>query len=338
MNIVKLDGPMPQGSWFSESSKPFTSDLEESWTLKLDIDFNEQYFMAAKNWIYLAPFFAPHGYHLYVLPRGTHAVRPPASPKASQDDTYPFARRVYTHERELDFYKIQFTNVLTLRRHDAIYGTIRFRSLTISPSMDWCLWFYQGQWGADAFSIRDPFKSISEMFDIAEAFFEGLEFLHEKRIAHGDIAENNVVVNKIGRYELKIPNTRAPDVVKYAFIDFDASVIFPEDTDVTKVRVPRGDRLPLHALGLFPGELCNPFEEDVKCLANTLQEWTRNMEAVIPEIGPFFDGILKNKDARCPSAAQCLQELRRIRSRLNTAQLDHPPLGSFWRDGKLFKH
>ncbi|KAJ2924350.1 hypothetical protein H1R20_g12738, partial [Candolleomyces eurysporus] len=131
------------------------------------------------------------------------------------------------------------------------------------------------RWGADAFSIRDPFKSISEMFDIAEVFFEGLEFLHEKRIAHGDIAENNVVINKIGRYELKIPNTRAPDVVKYAFIDFDASVIFPEDTDVTKVRVPRGDRLPLHALGLLPGELCNPFEEDVKCLTNTLQEWTR---------------------------------------------------------------
>jgi hypothetical protein len=63
------------------------------------------------------------------------------------------------------------------------------------------------------------------------------------------------------------------------------------------------------------------------------QSSMQTMESVVPEIGPFYDGILKNH-AHCPTAEQSLQELRRIRSNLTDLQLEHPRLAFFWENGE----
>ena len=78
----------------------------------------------------------------------------------------------------------------------------------------------------------------------------------------------------LGRGNYGVPDMRAPDTTRYAFIDWDAARIFEDGTDIESVRVPRDMRKPALLLGL-PEGLCNPFKDDVRCLTNVLQRWVR---------------------------------------------------------------
>jgi hypothetical protein len=80
-------------------------------------------------------------------------------------------------------------------------------------------------------------------------------------------------MNVIGRNPSDPSKTRMPGEVRYAYIDFGASLIFPENADLDTVAAHR-ELMNIHRRLKIPPGLCNPFK-DVRCLAWELQRWTR---------------------------------------------------------------
>jgi hypothetical protein len=67
---------------------------------------------------------------------------------------------------------------------------------------------------------------------------------------------------------------RSADSVRYAYIDYDASVAFPEDSDIETLRTDRLMRNPIRYMGYPPG-ICNPFKDDILCMTNMTQTMVR---------------------------------------------------------------
>ena len=67
---------------------------------------------------------------------------------------------------------------------------------------------------------------------------------------------------------------REPGKVRYAYIDYDLSALFPEDTDIRTVSIPRIKTVQHRSMGLGDGP-CNPFTDDVRSLAHTLERSIR---------------------------------------------------------------
>ncbi|KAJ2917192.1 hypothetical protein MD484_g3260, partial [Candolleomyces efflorescens] len=67
----------------------------------------------AANWTFLIPFFKSKGYHLYVWDVKKFVAIQPEGPAASHDgpNPYPYGRRFYKTEEELDFYYIEVGTV-----------------------------------------------------------------------------------------------------------------------------------------------------------------------------------------------------------------------------------
>jgi hypothetical protein len=72
----------------------------------------------------------------------------------------------------------------------------------------------------------------------------------------------------------ELNDLRASGSVHYAFIDFDSSIAFPENADLSTLLVQRLMRNPVLYMGLKPG-LCDPFKDDVLCLTATTQTMVR---------------------------------------------------------------
>ncbi|KAG6823079.1 hypothetical protein H0H92_011475, partial [Tricholoma furcatifolium] len=131
-----------------------------------------------------------------------------------------------------------------------------------------------------------PFETIGEAVEFFRQIFEGLEFMHENNIRHGDCKYDNIMADAVHLYKTPphpfnsgqtldfsgLPSvifsrTRKP--VKYYLIDFDLAKEYPSGTPRLE-RVPwGGDRsVPEHKLGVP----CDPFPVDVYCLANCIRE------------------------------------------------------------------
>ena len=67
---------------------------------------------------------------------------------------------------------------------------------------------------------------------------------------------------------------RLADSVHYAYIDYDASVAFPEDSNIETLRTDRLMRNPIRYMGYPPG-ICSPFRDDVLCLTGMTQTMVR---------------------------------------------------------------
>ncbi|KAJ3538566.1 hypothetical protein NMY22_g5109 [Coprinellus aureogranulatus] len=321
------------------------------------------------KWKYLAPFFASHGLHIYEYVHGTlRFVRPPAHPKCnnSQSEQYPWARGYHEEEEDLDFNHIMAVRVWPARTDDGHEVMIRLssgqgeseelkvirrlntpearsdsRNYTIpilnTLTVEGLVFVVMPRWHPLSFHPWIRADSVSELFDIAEMHYEGLQFMHEKRVAHRDICPPNCVMNLLCREGRTRYGLRKRGEVHYAFIDFDASMAFPEDTDLDTVTVERlSERRPALSLHLEPGP-CNPFKDDVLNLTDTLENFVRVAQPIVPEIGTFFDNILKGDYDRCPSAAEALKTLRELRANVSEAQLNAAPKGNVYnsRNGRI---
>ena len=56
----------------------------------------------------------------------------------------------------------------------------------------------------------------------------------------------------------------------------------------------------------------------------------------MPEVGPFFESMMMKDPEKRFSARQALEAFRQIRSQLSPAQLNHVPVGRFWKEGLSF--
>lgn len=166
----------------------------------------------------------------------------------------------------------------------------------------------------------------------ADTLLEGLTFLHENRIAHRDIDPRNTVANVLSGAP-RLNDAEAfkllhLSVARFAYIDFDAAVIFPMDAAIEEVVLEREMCLGVCDLRLPRGP-SNPFNDDVVVLLSVLQRCTRVLEDEIPQFGPLFDGYLK--DLSPPPAAVVLEAFRRLCSGLTQGQLDHVPKKRVWK-------
>ncbi|KAJ3538571.1 hypothetical protein NMY22_g5106 [Coprinellus aureogranulatus] len=315
------------------------------------------------RWQSMLPFFASHGLHLYEYSPGTgkEAV-PPSQPKSSHSHAmpWPWARNAYNREEDLEFSFLTTARVWPARDANGHEVIIRLASSGPSASEElnvfWRLntpeargdprnhtlpvlgylnfndlvFVVMPRWETVAHSPWAPACSVLELLELAEVFYEGLEFLHEKRIAHRDIYTSNTVMDVLVPLGEDVYNLRTPGAVRYAYIDYNVSITFPLDTDIDALQTDRLMRGPIRDRGLKPG-LCNPFKDDVICLTGMAQTMVRVIDNVVPEIGSFFDSILRCKYEEVPSAREALRSFRELRAKVTEHQLKQPPGGVYWK-------
>ncbi|KAG6901306.1 hypothetical protein C0995_013876 [Termitomyces sp. Mi166 len=133
-----------------------------------------------------------------------------------------------------------------------------------------------------------PFKTVGEAVEFFRQTFEGLEFMHEHNIAHGDCKHNNIMADAhhlfdapphpFSRYMKRDFSKKASLVasptskpVKYYLIDFDLSKEYLPGAPRLEEPPWGGDRtVPEHLLPNAPP--CDPFPVDVYCLGNVVRE------------------------------------------------------------------
>lgn len=60
------------------------------------------------------------------------------------------------------------------------------------------------------------------------------------------------------------------------------------------------------------------------------------IDNVVPEVGTFFDSILRCDYEEVPSATEVLKSFRDFRTQLTEEQLSQPPGGIFWKGEHKF--
>ncbi|KAH6909467.1 other/AgaK1 protein kinase [Coprinopsis sp. MPI-PUGE-AT-0042] len=317
-------------------------------------------------WKNLSPFFLEHGYKLYEPSRHHHIVPPAASKLASlEDQRYPYARRLenVTDNEQFMFHGIQSLRIWAARDklgREVIIQIICFqgegsdeaqvyrrlntlearrdpRNHTL-PVLEWLeyedkfTFVVVPRWGPTIFG--PGFENAAQLLHLGETLLEGLEFLHEHKIAHRDILVQNTVFNLLSsERELSsghFPHIRNPPEARYAFIDFDSSAIYPMDTDIESVECEREMRVGLAFVGLRPGK-CNPFRDDVLVLLRMLERYIRvSCGPWCPPTGYLFDENRKDV-VNPPTATQLLQRFRDMKATVTNEQLETLPNGMVWR-------
>ncbi|KAF6753298.1 other/AgaK1 protein kinase [Ephemerocybe angulata] len=373
MRAVKVDSLKASVYWTFRSwmhGFPIKQDMS-SWTAPypLSDEYRDELRGNASRWGFLSPFFKSHGYYLYDYNDRVGFVHSPAYPEPrardeSVRDPYPYPYRLWEQPHDLVFTAIETFRMWAARDESGREVIIRMISGPTSSdelkifqrlnstkaradprnhtlpvleylTFDGFVFVVMPRWG-DSFTCdvdQLPFSAVSEIFDLAETLFEGLEFLHENCIAHRDITHGNTVMNVIepmvfsGRSDM-----RKPGDVRYAYIDWDAAIIFPEGTDIRSVQVTREIRTTTISAGLVEG-LSNPFKDDVRFLTKALARYLRVTENEIPSIGIFFEDVLSRDDRNLPSAKECLTKLRDIRASTSKSILQSRPLYLHWHRG-----
>ncbi|KAG6827025.1 hypothetical protein H0H92_013507 [Tricholoma furcatifolium] len=133
-----------------------------------------------------------------------------------------------------------------------------------------------------------PFETIGEAVEFFRQIFEGLEFMHENNIRHGDCKPDNIMADAVHLFKVPphpfalqraldfksspFPSfSRTKKPVKYYLIDFDLSKEYPPGTPRLEEVPWGGDKsVPEHLIRRAPP--CDPFPVDVYCLGNCIRE------------------------------------------------------------------
>ncbi|KAF6753169.1 hypothetical protein DFP72DRAFT_761132, partial [Ephemerocybe angulata] len=315
------------------------------------------------EWQSLATSFASKGYHLYKYDAKRRRAYPPDAER-NLDSEYPYARIVEDcsadKEARLEFPVSRGMRVWPAR--DSLGHEVMIRLVTKAgdPPDEWLIYkklqevfddprnhtlpavaeaFYEccafvvtPRWDTNAIGRTEIFyDNLAQILDMTEAFLEGLEFLHENRIAHCNIREENMVMNALTDMYQGYHHLRDRAEVQYAFIDFGSAIIFPEDTDLSQALIPR----PVHASILDEGttkqEMYNPFIEDVRLLMRVLQNHVRHVDCQVRGIESLFRNVLKPTSR--PTASGTLASLRKIRKVYSESHLASSPKYLFWEPG-----
>ncbi|KAG5721941.1 hypothetical protein E4T56_gene18397, partial [Termitomyces sp. T112] len=181
---------------------------------------------------------------------------------------------------------------------------------------------YEGQWLAimPRWGIRPlgpPFQRIHEVFHLIHCLLKGLTFLHEHRIAHGDIKTDNILVNHVYR-DLFDNRSRSRALLRsqgkltYAFCDFDGSTMFPPSMTLDECRLPSHisfntlcDQAPPDT---FQGEFdFNPFAFDVGMLGILFCNRFQYLSRTVPMLAPLLDRMTTRFIERRLKASEALQ-------------------------------
>ncbi|GLB37865.1 putative expressed protein [Lyophyllum shimeji] len=134
-----------------------------------------------------------------------------------------------------------------------------------------------------------PFETVGEAVEFFRQLFQGLQFMHENNVVHGDCKYDNIMADLGGLFDspphpcwprmkrdftgrTPKPASRTTRPVKYYLVDFNLSQIYrPEDAPHVKTPPWGGDQtVPEFSIPGAPP--CDPFRVDVYCLGNAIRE------------------------------------------------------------------
>ncbi|RDB25045.1 hypothetical protein Hypma_007489 [Hypsizygus marmoreus] len=134
------------------------------------------------------------------------------------------------------------------------------------------------------------FETIGEIVEFFRQLFEGLNFMHQNLVCHGDIKYNNVMADSLHLYKspphpgwphraydmkssLTFRSSRTQTPVKYFLVDFGLSQRYKKEDALylTAGNWGAGDKTvpEFHA---HEDSLCDPFAVDVYCMGNIIRE------------------------------------------------------------------
>ncbi|RDB26627.1 hypothetical protein Hypma_005527 [Hypsizygus marmoreus] len=249
------------------------------------------------------------------------------------EHTYPFARRVYTSDDDAVF------DFASLRAWPARDGAGRDVVIKVVAPMelDILKWLNSPKARADPRNISIPvleyikyndytfvvmprwdigwehkFYTVADLMHAMGSYLQGVDFLHENRIAHCDLRVQNIGLNIIGTPTDSGRLARDPAHALYTIFDFGGSFIYPRDTPLEKA-------LPLEKN--TNGDV-NPFQVDVALLGSVFQTWFKPAEELLPQITTLLKEMVHDKPQKRIIIHQTLERFQEVHSNLRPDQLE----------------
>ncbi|KAG6818999.1 hypothetical protein H0H93_016498 [Arthromyces matolae] len=253
----------------------------------------------------------------------------PTGPPSCTAPTYPYARRAFTNDDEIQFItgshrvwpardrlgreviiklvsgREPTTELQVIRMVNTDSARKDHRNHTIpilefiSFGADW-VFVVMPRWPDHIFT--HDFATIAESFQCIEAILEVFDFLHEHHIEHNDVLAQNAGVNVItNRYAWFLEGLRDSSRVRYALYDFGRSLIH-------------------HTNG-------NWSMKEMKSVGRMFETPFR---AQIPSFGLLLDHMQRSEDGLGLTLCQALQRFQEIKSSLTREQLESPVHNRTW--------
>ncbi|RDB20454.1 Cyclin-dependent kinase 6 [Hypsizygus marmoreus] len=162
-----------------------------------------------------------------------------------------------------------------------------------------------------------PFpRTMKDVLLFMHCLLKALNYLHEHRIAHGDINPGNVLVNHFGRrfYDTSNPlrsDLQSRGLLTYALFDFGSSSIFPQTSKLQECRLPYHKSWSCTP-GYFPSDTMqgefdyNPFVHDVGMLGIMFCNEFQHLTIYVPILAPFLDRMVTRTLSRRFTASEAL--------------------------------
>ncbi|KAI0765735.1 kinase-like domain-containing protein [Trametes elegans] len=174
------------------------------------------------------------------------------------------------------------------------------------------------------------FSTVGDVIEFINQTLEGLAFLHRHRIAHRDVAIENIMMDAEclypdGHHPVRLEHTpdalyevkpllRGERFIRYYYIDFGLSLRFPEGTTPSAIgRVGRDKEAP----ELSSTVTYDPFKLDIFVLANMYSKEFEQKYNSTQFLLPLIDPMRKTSPSLRPTAAQALEKWHEIRAELH---------------------
>ncbi|KAH9483623.1 hypothetical protein JR316_0003093 [Psilocybe cubensis] len=350
-------------TWRLMRSNIIFPEALEDWNLKNLEDSHGDFIYIHSCWMFVLPFFVSRGYAMYQQdPIGLGNLNPPPFPPAAKATSYPYSRqlpsktpipratwapRIWAARDALgrdviikvisevdnpsnELKVMQLLNSKRLRSDPANHTIYAIEYITF----DKFVFVVMPRWDS---AIEPEFSNVSELMHLTKIILEAFGFLHRNRIVHLDCLAQNMGMNAVMTTAeiYRRTGVRDPKEVRYALFDFDAAVIFPEDTVIEEARMDHVLSFDRHWV---PAESItypyNPFRVDVAFMGTCLQTFVSHLESKIPEPGPFFDSLIDINDPNQPSASQALSRFTDISNNLTPEVASASFDGFIWRQGE----
>ncbi|KAG6871490.1 hypothetical protein C0995_004116 [Termitomyces sp. Mi166 len=194
------------------------------------------------------------------------------------------------------------------------------------------------------------FQTIGEVVDYFRQIFQGLQFMHENNIIHGDCKSDNIMAGTVSlfnvpphpaqrfmrldyRGRVSVSSSRTKKPVKYYLIDFGLSKVYrPEDAPYLRQPPWGGDKTVPEFF--FPNAPpCDPFAVDVYCIGNSIREDYLDGQEILEKPKKGFEFMrelvndMTNSDPKKrPSMTDVVSRFEDVIKRLDDKQLRSPVL------------